>query len=336
MILAAAEENICEKQTGYPILVSAALITGMALLFVPSFASIGITPWIFAAAGIVLCTAFVFLYQSRFQRYVLMASALLCAVAALVFFAKVKSGALILTNDFLDFLTEKTGRIYLAYETGPKGDVIYILALILIILCAFTAKAAQTSRIVFILLPICLCFVGMASGFIKINAGFAVLVFGLVLLVLRGVQLRSNPGCSEKSLPVHALAALVCSLVVLSGFMIPEFETKGIISSVKGAVHELVYDEKSNSMPEGDLSDLPAWEPSGAKALALSADKYSKLYLRGFTGEIYTGSAWESIEKESLAKYKDRFYWLHKDGFYAQTMIAKALEIGRASCRERV
>ena len=48
------------------------------------------------------------------------------------------------------------------------------------------------------------------------------------------------------------------------------------------------------------------------------------LYLRGFTGSVYDGSSWKSIDTEDAYKQKNLFYWLHQDGFYGETQLNQA------------
>lgn len=324
IVLTAYKETGEAKRWKYPLLIAALLVTGFALIVITAFQSISISPWIFAAAGTLLCIPLVFLFQTRPKGIWLIAIVVLCAAFSAVFFAKVKSGALILANNVLDFWTAKTGHIWLDFETGPQSDVIYICGILWILLCAFTVKAAISSRPWFIVLPLAVCAVGIAIGFFPVGIGIAFLAFALILLVLRGVQLKRDPASPENSFLIHAAAALAGALIVLAGFLLSDLHTDTILGAAKKAYHELVYDEKTNSMPEGDLSDLSGWEPSFTAALAINADTYSKLYLRGFTGEVYTGTAWKSMDNAALADYKNTFYWLHKDGFFAQSMIANA------------
>lgn len=68
-------------------------------------------------------------------------------------------------------------------------------------------------------------------------------------------------------------------------------------------------------------------EKSGTAALSLQADSYEKLYLRGMTGEVYTGSSWEELPAEDRADASDLFYWLHKNDFYGQAMIRSVADV---------
>ncbi len=48
------------------------------------------------------------------------------------------------------------------------------------------------------------------------------------------------------------------------------------------------------------------------------------LYLRGFTGDTFTGTAWQALDTQTLTEQTDLLYWLHKEGFYPQTQLAAA------------
>ena len=76
-------------------------------------------------------------------------------------------------------------------------------------------------------------------------------------------------------------------------------------------------------------------------------DTTQKLYLRGMTGEVYTGTAWEALPAAERAAWADDFYWLHADGFNALTSVSAAAELAAgtpaadmivenlSACRER-
>ena len=83
-------------------------------------------------------------------------------------------------------------------------------------------------------------------------------------------------------------------------------------------------ERKINSLPDGQLKKCGAWTASDETALKVTMEDPESLYLRGFTGSVYDGSSWKSIDTEDAYKQKNLFYWLHQDGFYGETQLNQA------------
>ena len=91
------------------------------------------------------------------------------------------------------------------------------------------------------------------------------------------------------------------------------------------AINSLRYRKgKINSLPDGQLKKCGAWTASDDTALKVTMEDPQSLYLRGFTGSVYDGSSWKSIDTEDAYKQKNLFYWLHQDGFYGETQLNQA------------
>ncbi len=76
-------------------------------------------------------------------------------------------------------------------------------------------------------------------------------------------------------------------------------------------------------LPEGAFSDFSA-APEQTPCLTITMEQPTALYLRGFTGDTFTGTAWQALDAQTLAEQTDLLYWLHKEGFYPQTQFAAA------------
>ena len=63
---------------------------------------------------------------------------------------------------------------------------------------------------------------------------------------------------------------------------------------------------------------------SNKTALEITASQPEALYLRGFVGEVYTGSSWEPLDGQTLWENSSLFYHLHENGFYAPAQIGQA------------
>lgn len=62
--------------------------------------------------------------------------------------------------------------------------------------------------------------------------------------------------------------------------------------------------------------------------LEVTMTQPTSYYLRGFVGETYANSRWTALDSKTLSEDADTFYWLHQDGFYAQSQLATAAQAG--------
>ena len=91
--------------------------------------------------------------------------------------------------------------------------------------------------------------------------------------------------------------------------------------TAKDALHHWRY-EKTEILPEGDLSK-PVPAADGTEViLSVTSDKTDTLYLRGFVGDTYENGTWSALDAETAANEKDLFYWLHENGFFPQSQFA--------------
>ena len=61
------------------------------------------------------------------------------------------------------------------------------------------------------------------------------------------------------------------------------------------------------------FSDFSA-APEQTPCLTITMEQPTALYLRGFTGDTFTGTAWQALDAQTLAEQTDLLYWLHKEG----------------------
>lgn len=62
--------------------------------------------------------------------------------------------------------------------------------------------------------------------------------------------------------------------------------------------------------------------------LEVTMTQPTSYYLRGFVGETYANSRWTALDSKTLSEDADTFYWLHQDGFYAQSQLTTAAQAG--------
>jgi len=293
------------------------LLSGLAKLLIPAFSGITVSWTVYALMGIGLSLIGGIVLCSRFREYLFLVMTGVLAVAGIFSWSYLRNGMLLLANEVLHFLTEKTGTIYLDYGASAGTGEAYAAAWVYLFFCIFIVMAL-TGKGYALTVPGILLAVGCGSGFFESSWGICLVAAGLVLLCLRKTE-------GIRRIPVTAGLLLLCvlaagGLTVLRKKSSPE----DTWYKIRRAVHEWRYDDPANAMPEGDLRDLGPFVKSGETALEITMEQPEKLYLRGRTAEIYTGVSWDMQDGEALEEAADDFYWLHKAGFYGQEEIAKA------------
>ena len=151
----------------------------------------------------------------------------------------------------------------------------------------------------------------VAAGFIHISA-WLILSAGISLLLLAW---QKNTVSAVNFLLLGAVVLGIAALVLQAGTM------QNLSQTAKDALHHWRY-EKTEILPEGDLTK-PVPSADGAEAiLSVTSDKTDTLYLRGFVGDTYKNGTWSALDAETAAAEKDLFYWLHENGFYPQSQFA--------------
>ena len=235
-----------------------------------------------------------------------------------------KEGMLNLANDVLDFLTQKTGKIYLNYPVKSEGDA-YIAALgILLLLALWTAKAIKYREKVTLVLLWIIILGTTISGLIKTRAGFLLVVLAIVIFLFP--QREQEETRKKIRLLAPVFVSFICGVVCVGSLLISkDFSVKDEVEEVKRVLHKWRYESVGSVMPEGQLSDLGALEKGNQIRLQVKMEKPQKLYLRGMVGDVYTGTEWKGLEETAYLEAEDEFYWLHKTGFYGQNAIGNAI-----------
>ena len=295
------------------------LWTGLALTARDTFPSVPLPWWGIALAGLLLSAVLFALRGSAVRRWVTLSGLVLTAVFCLVFRKAVLAGAETLANDVLAKLTAATGRIHLEYA-GAGSVLPALIPAIVLLALLFTAAALRGS--LWPTLPVVLALIaGTAFGIVPAGLGWALFALGIVLIA------GSGGSRSLKATAGRIAAVAVCAALALGiGLLMKNADLSGWKDAAALRVHEWRYDSKTNSMPEGRIADIGPWKKNDAAALEVTMSEPQKLYLRGHTYEVYSGSAWESIPAGEIAESEALFYWLHENGFYGQSQVALAME----------
>lgn len=233
-------------------------------------------------------------------------------------------------NGIKDFFGVVSGRIFLPF--------------------AVTAGCNQTLAVTVFTLPLAVLFSvpasHMVSGSGKImSAIFFLCVIAAVIISLHFPSWYWSALCfasllavlllhagSKWSLSPAALGLLLAAALFAAGIPAlagadteqPGFFAKAE-SAFASAVDSLRYGtDTKGCLPEGRFTGQGPVKAKEDTALEVSMSDPQPMYLRGFTGSIYTGSGWDRKDREEVYASKDMFYWLHEDGFYSCSQLDAA------------
>ena len=347
-------------------------------------------PWPLWAFGGALLAALVYLLQFLpFGKHVPLAAGIVILLLTLLFFRTVRSGMSRLSNDVLEYLTGRTGRIHLLYPENGTAGTFLVPFLYLILLSVVSARMILKRRLFW---PVLLLALFAAANALSLPvSGGAVLLPLLACAVAPAAcrpsgrpgnavsgksahpddsgrsARRDSSGTSARhggsgtfrmrhaeiarfrapsSAPLHLLlpllAALLLTFLLAGGISLFAGEnalnTSTAVEALAKRAHVRRYEKNGPSgMPEGDLRSRISQDTSEKPMLRLSAEEPGKLYLRGFTADVYKDSVWGPVSAESYIENAALFGALHDAGFFGQEMIASAAEAsGKSAPAETV
>ncbi len=274
----------------------------------------GVSLPVMLIAGIALNILLMYLYRSRFGNLVFPAGCVLAAVLCAVFYKAVSAGMGAAANDVLSALSKTNGRIYMQFDGGNVYAGLMPFAVFTALLMGYAASKGAAAAA----LPVLLAGMGASLlGTADAGPGWWLIFIG-TLFIPWGADISDSRQALMKTGVIAAAAVLSLGL----GVAVRSVDTEDLQLDLKHAVHAAVWDEKSNSMPEGQLADLGPWKKNDTTALTVTAEEPQKLYLRGKIYETYTGDRWLPADNSKKAEAADLFYWLHHSGFYGQGQIS--------------
>ena len=315
--------NILQKEKSLAELLPEALAVfaaagGFSAMLIKAF-SIGTNPAFGLLIGLAAAICVLF-FGKKNGKFAPLAVSAIC-IAAVFAIPGLRNGLLVLGNNLLEFLTAATGRIYLPFEVLEESLPAVSLFLLLISICVLIKN------------PVVLAFegtltaAGLLVGFSSTDFWFLLFLFGIagimfnVFLPFFDRKTTAKLAVSVFAVPVACV--LVCAVLISFA---PAGFGENVLTFIEKTAHGLVFDSKTNAMPEGDFENLGAFDKNDAQALEIAMEKPQKLYLKGFIGEVYNGMGWEEIENKALAEYAEDFYILHQNGFFGQSAVSSTLE----------
>lgn len=324
------KETKLTKTEYLPVLVSYALLmTACIKILFSGFTMLSSVWWIYAAGCILAGCSLLLIPQKKFQEYLLPAGMGILFILLFAGFSFSRNGVSVLVNEVLTFFTGKNAKIYLDFPTDGNNGVYYAAALFCGMLMLILIEAFFKRKHGYIILLTIFCMTGCACGMFRIDYGILLLTAGIFCMFFSG-DLKISKSQGKLSFLVTFSGVFgICTIITLLTVSLAgdNFSVRYISRRAQQAVHQKIYDEGTNAMPEGNLRNLSFFKKSSETALLISTKEPQKFYLRGMVGEVYTGNAWETLSPKVHIEGEDLFYWLHKNEFYGQTSIAEAMAL---------
>ena len=263
------------------------------------------------ASGLIFLALFTTVKHFRKEAILLPAALVLLIIIVCFARSALLNGFAALWNETRDLWAAEKGILLALAETDGSG-----LWLASILFGLFLAALSLTLSRVPTLASTLLIVLTVAAGFIHISAWLFVSA-GIALLLLAW---QKNTVSAVNFLLLGAVVLGIAALVLQAGTM------QNLSQTTKDALHHWRY-EKTEILPEGDLTKpIPSADRTDA-ILSVTSDKTDTLYLRGFVGDTYKNGTWSALDAENAANEKDLFYWLHENGFYPQSQLATAARL---------
>ena len=285
------------------ILPSALIFCALAGLFLTATGSTSLLPLF--ASGLVCFALFAAAKHFRKEAILLPAAVVILIVIVIFARATLLNGFAALWNETRDLWANEKGILLPLAQTDNSGLWLagILLGLFLAALSLALSKAPTLAAALLILLTV-------ATGLVHVTL-WLILSAGISLLLLAW---QKNTVSAVNFLLLGAVVLGIAALVLQAGTM------QNLSQTAKDALHHWRY-EKTEILPEGDLTK-PVPSADGTEAiLSVTSDKTDTLYLRGFVGDTYKNGTWSALDAETAAAEKDLFYWLHENGFYPQSQF---------------
>ena len=291
------------------ILPAALIFCALAGLFLTATGSTSLLPLF--AAGLIFLLLFTLAKQLHKESILLPAALVLLIITVCFARGLLLNGFAALWNETRDLWAAENGILLSLAETDGSG--LWLASVLCGLLLAVVALLLSKAPTLASVLLIC-CTV--AASLVHVTL-WLILSAGISLLLLAW---QKNTVSAINFLLLGAVVLGIATLVLQAGTM------QNLSQTAKDALHHWRY-EKTEILPEGDLTK-PVPSADGTEAiLSVTSDKTDTLYLRGFVGDTYKNGTWSALDAENAANEKDLFYWLHENGFYPQSQLATAARL---------
>ena len=249
-------------------------------------------------------------------------------------------GLPVLADRFMDRLTILTLEIHdgVAHQHSLINTVFTPVMMLFTFIISWIAVRMRIPVIPVIF--IALGAAGLVVGIIPQDI-YVIIYFAVIVLVIAYRRFASSAclahyrNASFITAGSAVLALIVAGMLSLTG-LYGTIDVDSIRSYAEQRQHEKIYEKQANPMPEGRISEAREFQPGEAPALEVSESNWETTYLKGFVGEEYKGGKWIRERDEKIPDDADMFYWMHKEGFYAQAEVGNAYSLTGSEADEYV
>jgi len=284
---------------------------------------IGISPILALVVGCVYCAAFCGL-RGRW-RFIYIPAVIVILIYFYATWSYMSNGWNAVANQVYQTFEVYLGRILPRYAISvdnpalSAGMFLVMASAVLGILCGFTAAIGGAFSLVSGLLVVALWLVALILQVqYPVVCVVALVAAAVVLLGMRNPTGSGFAGRAWKQLIVTAAILLCVSVLVAVPLNELNSNADSARRNAERRIDAIRYDAEDDTAPEGDFDSFSDFAPMSDVDFYIAQYSGDIYYLRGYVGESYTGSGWESLKPERRAEYAEIFNWLHNRGFYAQ------------------
>ena len=299
------------------------MIVAMLASSVLTFTLTGLTgnSWmVMLVVAVWLCIVYGILVKAKHENWFYPGTLILMLLLTLILREQVLEGFRIFWNTASDAMVSGTGRVLPEWELQMSKQQSGLSSLLFAVCCAGAISlvccvlTSFAPAVLAVALPSVLLFgmttFGADESFIWL---LPVLIVSVLIFLYSGWRKQGTAAPVVMSWMISGIIA--CLLIAAAIGPGVQNWVAGVRDNVHRHIHETKYETKYTTLPEGDFSDYRKKEQKAKQALAVTMEKPQQLYLRGFTGAVFTGDTWEALDRSALAKNKDLLYWLNLNAF---------------------
>ena len=312
-------------------LVALALFTGLAataagLVGLPleaGTAGAGLAGGVFAIAACVLLYG-----RGRAERTGLIVLGVAIVAACAIFHAALIDGGAQVLNQLFITIGDRTAVYALPYEAQSAAGLAFFCFVCSALIGAASAQLALRGGAVAAVVLAVATALAAVFGLVGIDIWTVLLALGTIGCLFCSTML-SGGSAHGGALAGNVVAALVGALLLLAlafGAFGVGLDTSGPRDAIRQAWYNALYGS-GFAMPEGQLGSLGALEAGDRPALDVDVSGMSGdvvEYLRGYVGESYADSRWDTLSGDAVTGASDLFYWLGQEGFDTNSQLGTA------------
>ena len=256
-----------------------------------------------------------------------------CLLTVLVLLDTVTNGLAQLLDDVLKAWQQLHARNYTSFLAQEDGSVgLTVVLCMLGVLCGLWSSRYVRHPSGLRFWPLAVILAAAAVLFAPMVPVWWLLLAALTVLLLYAVHFGGGKQYSPAALRTWGrLAAVLLVCVTVLGGWNQDAARPAVVDTAANWAAEQVDTLRYGSnagLPEGDMTKVGPRQISGDTMLEVTMTQPISYYLRGFVGEAYANSRWSTLDSKTLSEDADTFYWLHQDGFYAQSQLTTAAQAG--------